>query len=132
MHPARIPVAYWRHRVQMAKAMLDADYATYWTRQGRDTTANIEFDLRGTKAFDVLLLQENIAVGQRVEKFLFEYNEAAEWKTVTGGGVQPLASNGYCVLIPLQPIKYGCAFCHQGAIQRWLLLACTKCRKGSR
>ena len=42
-------------------------------------------DLKEAKTFNVLLLQENIRIGQRVEKFVLEYWENNEWKKATEG-----------------------------------------------
>jgi alpha-L-fucosidase len=33
----------------------------------------------------VLSLQENIGIGQRVEKFVFEYKDGEEWKLIAEG-----------------------------------------------
>ena len=37
------------------------------------------------KTFNVLALQENIRLGQRVEKFVFEYWDNGTWKKTTEG-----------------------------------------------
>ncbi|HXB10025.1 MAG TPA: discoidin domain-containing protein, partial [Puia sp.] len=68
-------------------ALLDGKPATNWTTTGKDTTAAIEFALDGTKSFDVLLLQENIRIGQRVEKFALEsWDETGNsWRPVAEG-----------------------------------------------
>jgi alpha-L-fucosidase len=42
-------------------------------------------NLKGEKTFNVLLLQENISKGQRVEKFVLEYLENEQWKKATEG-----------------------------------------------
>ncbi len=81
------------------KALLDNDDATYWTTRGKDTTAIIEFDLKGNKTFDVLLLQENIRIGQRIEKFSLEYWDGQEWKAITGG-----TTVGYKRLLRFDPV----------------------------
>jgi alpha-L-fucosidase len=65
--------------------MLDGNDATHWTTAGQDTTATIDFTLTGARTFDVLLLQENIRGGQRVEKWALEYKDGNEWKTITQG-----------------------------------------------
>jgi len=62
------------------KKIVDNNYKTYWITNGRDTTATIEFDLKTSQTFDVLQLQENIAIGQRIEQFVFEYFNNNEWK----------------------------------------------------
>jgi len=66
-------------------AMLDDDYQTYFTTGGSDTSATITFTLKGAKTFDVLLLQENISIGQRVEKFMLEYWDGKAWAKATDG-----------------------------------------------
>lgn len=48
-------------------------------------TATIEFDLKKACRFNVLKLQENIRVGQRIEQFIFEYRENGEWKKAAAG-----------------------------------------------
>lgn len=67
-------------------ALTDNDPSTYFTTKGSDTTTTIEFDLAATGTFDVLLLQENITTGQRVESFVAEYlEENNEWKQMVSG-----------------------------------------------
>lgn len=48
-------------------------------------TYTIEFDMKGQKTFNVVMLQENIKRGQRVEKFSVEYLENGTWKPLTDG-----------------------------------------------
>ncbi|HET7117112.1 MAG TPA: alpha-L-fucosidase [Hanamia sp.] len=67
------------------QAMLDGNNKTYWTTQGNDTTATIEVDLKGTKTFNVFLLQEEIRIGQRIEKFELDYWDGNKWKIATEG-----------------------------------------------
>lgn len=45
----------------------------------------IEMDLKKAKTFNVLLLQENITVGQRVESFVLEFFDGKDWKKATEG-----------------------------------------------
>lgn len=66
-------------------ALLDDDDQTYFTTSGKDTSTTITFNLKGAKTFDVLLLQENISVGQRVEKFTLEYWDGKAWVKATEG-----------------------------------------------
>lgn len=42
-------------------------------------------DLNEEKTFNVLLLQENITIGQRVEKFVLEYWDNNQWIKATEG-----------------------------------------------
>ncbi len=67
------------------KKLLDGNDATHFTTTGADTTIMIAFTLKGPKIFDVLLLQENIRRGQRVEKFVLEYLREGAWKTAAEG-----------------------------------------------
>lgn len=66
-------------------ALFDGRDSTFWTTKKTDTTATLDFTLAGNKTFDVLLLQENIRVGQRVEKFIFECQDKDGWKTIAEG-----------------------------------------------
>lgn len=81
------------------KHILDQNYDTYWMARKKDTAAVIELNLKEMSIFDVLLLQENITVGQRIEKFVLEYREGNEWKTITSG-----TTVGYKRLIRFNPV----------------------------
>ena len=67
------------------KSVLDDDYQTYFTTKNKDTSAVLTFKLKNPETFDVLLLQENISVGQRVEKFVLEYWSDKQWKEAAAG-----------------------------------------------
>jgi alpha-L-fucosidase len=67
------------------KALLNGGIHNYWTTKGRDTTATIQVNLPKAQTFDVLLLQENITVGQRIEKFNLEYFDSKNWVQITDG-----------------------------------------------
>jgi alpha-L-fucosidase len=67
------------------KALLNGSTHNYWTTKGRDTTATIQMDMAKAQVFDVLLLQENIAIGQRIEKFTLEYSDGKNWVQITEG-----------------------------------------------
>lgn len=66
-------------------ALLDEDFKTSFTPSGKDTAAVIEFNLPQPQIFNVLMLQENIAAGQRIEKFELEYFIEGVWKKITEG-----------------------------------------------
>jgi alpha-L-fucosidase len=68
-----------------SNAVFDGNYDSYWTTRGKDTTATIECILKKRSSFNVLMLQENISVGQRIEKFQLEYWDGKEWKKATKG-----------------------------------------------
>ena len=82
-----------------AVALLDEKYSSHWTTKGGDTAATITFRLKEPKTFDVLLLQENIAVGQRIENFVLEYKEGGDWKKITEG-----TTVGYKRLLRFNPV----------------------------
>lgn len=85
---------------QKGTALLDANYTTYWTTPGRDTTATLSFTLPTPQVFDVLQLQENITVGQRIESFVLEYQSGAEWKTAATG-----TTVGYKRILKFAPVR---------------------------
>lgn len=67
------------------KYILDRNNATHFTTIGNDTATIIELQLKSPASFNVLQLQENIRMGQRVERFEFEYWDGIEWKIATNG-----------------------------------------------
>ena len=60
-------------------AILDADPATYWTTAEGVATARFDLDLPEARTFDRALLQENIRVGQRIERFTLERWDGTDW-----------------------------------------------------
>ena len=64
----------------------------------RDTMM-IELTLKGEKTFDVLSLQEDIRVGQRVEQFVFEVEDHGNWVRVASG-----TTIGYKRLLRFPPV----------------------------
>jgi alpha-L-fucosidase len=82
-----------------SRALLDGKNDTWWTTTGSDTTATITFALAGEKTFDVLSLQEEIRIGQRVEQFALEYDDHGQWKEIASG-----TTIGYKRLIHFPPV----------------------------
>jgi alpha-L-fucosidase len=65
-----------------------------------DTTMTIDLTLTGSKTFDVLLLQEDILLGQRVEKWVLEAAGGGnKWMAVTEG-----TTIGYKRLLRFAPV----------------------------
>lgn len=58
----------------------------------------IELKLKNKTIFNILLLLENITVGQRIEKFELEYWNGKEWKKATEG-----TTVGYKRLLQFDP-----------------------------
>ena len=81
------------------KLLMDGNNATHFTTKGQDTTTVIEFSLKGVKTFDVLQLQENIRIGQRIEDFNLEYWDRGNWKEILRG-----TTVGYKRIIRFAPV----------------------------
>jgi alpha-L-fucosidase len=62
-----------------AHSILDEDKGTYWTTAQGVESAALEFTLPEKRTFDVVMLRENIRVGQRVEEFSLEYWNGSDW-----------------------------------------------------
>jgi hypothetical protein len=60
----------------------------------------VEFQLKGKKTFDVLLLQENIRIGQRIEHFELDIWKDNQWKQITSG-----TTVGYKRLLRFEPVS---------------------------
>jgi alpha-L-fucosidase len=83
------------------KEIIDNNYSTYFTTNGADTTTTINISLPAESTFNVLSLQENITVGQRVEEFGLEYQgHDGKWIPVTSG-----TTIGYKRLLRFEPLK---------------------------
>lgn len=83
-----------------AKYILDGNNATHFTTKGNDTTTVIELQLKSATTFNVLQLQENIRMGQRVERFEIEYWGGKEWKIAASG-----TTIGYKRLLRFNTVK---------------------------
>ena len=57
---------------------------TYWTTPDGVTTGSLEFDLGRPMKFDRAMLQEQIAEGQRVERFELDALIDGKWKNISG------------------------------------------------
>ena len=81
-------------------ASLITNENVYWTTSDVLETATMEFILPSKKTFDVAMLQEEIRVGQRIEKFHLEYWNGKKWKTFING-----TTVGYKRLLRFEPVK---------------------------
>lgn len=61
------------------KNILDNDLNSYWIARENETQAAIELTLNKEYSFNCAKLQENILVGQRIEKFHLKYWNGVEW-----------------------------------------------------
>lgn len=67
-----------------AKA-LDGDPTTYWATDDDVTTASLEVDLGRPVRFNRSMVQEHLALGQRVQAYSIEAWDGAQWKEVVSG-----------------------------------------------
>lgn len=84
---------------EMKYAKLFGDHR-FWSGPDNTDTSSLEFDLKGEKTFDVMMLQEEITVGQRIEKFHIDYWNEGGWKKLTEG-----TTVGYKRLLRFKPVK---------------------------
>lgn len=82
-----------------AKATLDNNNKTYWTTKGGKEAGFIHISIEEPQIIDVLCLQENIRIGQRIEKFTLEYCDGGQWKVATRG-----TTVGYKRLLRFNPV----------------------------
>jgi alpha-L-fucosidase len=65
----------------------DGDLNTYWMPAAGQTNAQVEFDLGQPRTFNIVRIQENIALGERVQAYHVEVLTDDKWHTVTTGHV---------------------------------------------
>lgn len=80
--------------------LVDGKDDTHFTTTGSDTTATIEIRFKTAQNFNVLLLQENIRNGQRIEAFALDYWNGSDWQKAVDG-----TTVGYKRLLRLPAIK---------------------------
>lgn len=69
------------------KQLIDGDPASHWMPAAEQTTAQVELDLGQARTFNVARIQENIALGERVQRYHVEVLSDGKWRTVTSGRV---------------------------------------------
>lgn len=63
--------------------LIDDDFDTYWTVNNEVTSGSVTFTFKNPITFDRIVLQEYIALGQRVKSFTVEtQDESGAWKSV--------------------------------------------------
>ena len=81
------------------KTITDHQMTTFWTTKEEKEAGTINITLPQIQKVDVLCLQENICIGQRIEKFHLEYKEGELWK-IAGKGT----TVGYKRLVRFAPV----------------------------
>lgn len=64
---------------------MDGDKATYWAADDGVTAASLQVDLGAGTAFNRVMIQEHIALGQRVKAFVVEMWDGQAWKELGRG-----------------------------------------------
>jgi Alpha-L-fucosidase len=82
-----------------SSVLFDGKDNTVWATKPGDSTVVIDLKLSKSKKFDLLLLQENLRIGQRVENFVLEYKAGDEWKEAAKG-----TTIGYKRLLRFDPV----------------------------
>jgi len=82
---AQITASNSRGKTYGVSKILDANRNSYWATKDDVRTASIEIDLKATKTFDIISLQEYIPLGQRIEAYNIEIFENNSWKKVFDG-----------------------------------------------
>jgi len=63
----------------------DGDPATYWATSDQVTTGSLELRFSAATTFDRVVLQEHVALGQRVEEWRLEADVDGNWTVVAEG-----------------------------------------------
>ncbi len=64
---------------------LDDNPDTYWAVNDGQTSAWLEVDLGAPRKFNIAMMQEAIALGQRVESYQVQVREGDTWRTISKG-----------------------------------------------
>jgi alpha-L-fucosidase len=70
-----------------ASMAVDGKMDTYWAAAAGATTARLEFDLGGTRMFNVVSVQEPITLGERITQHRIEAKVNGAWTTIASGTV---------------------------------------------
>lgn len=74
-----------KHAVFAPDKCLDEDSDTYWATTDSVQQATLEIDFQKPVTFNRLLLQEYIALGQRIHEFTLEAEENGEYRQIVNG-----------------------------------------------
>ena len=65
--------------------VIDGDKNSYWTTDDDVLTASLEIDLGESTQFNRMMIQEYIALGQRIESFSIEVRDEENWNKISEG-----------------------------------------------
>ena len=79
---------------------MDGLFDSYWATDDDVTSAQIELDLQKEETINYIVLQEYIALGQRIKAFSVEAMEDGQWKEISKG-----TTIGYKRILKISPIS---------------------------
>ncbi|MFN8443961.1 MAG: alpha-L-fucosidase [Caldilineaceae bacterium] len=84
---AQVSATHWRGQDEQFAPdhLLDGDTTTYWTTDDAITSAQVELRFPQPITFNIIRLREFIALGQRVDEFLIEVDQAGQWQEYDRG-----------------------------------------------
>ena len=100
---SKVTASNTRSRRFGPKYVTDEDYTTYWATEDGVTRAELIFDFPQTTAFNRLLLQEYVPLGQNVEAFYLDYYFNGKWLPIEIN--EPTSTIGYKRLLRFQTVK---------------------------
>ncbi len=71
--------------IKRSSDLYDGQIETCWASKAAMDSSILELSLEGQKTFNVLMLQENIRAGQRIEKFSLDAWDGSMWRTIATG-----------------------------------------------
>lgn len=86
-----------------AKHVLSDEYTRYWATEDGVRQAELIFEFPQTTAFNRLMLQEYIPLGQNVESFCLDYYANGKWLPIETD--EPLTTIGYKRLVRFPTVK---------------------------
>ncbi|MEY8758931.1 alpha-L-fucosidase [Chryseobacterium tongliaoense] len=82
---AKITASNSRGKKYDVSRLVDSNKESYWATADDIHQASLEIDLKTAETFDIISLQEYIALGQRIEAYSVEVFENNAWKKVYDG-----------------------------------------------
>lgn len=70
-----------------AAQAIDNNLDTYWAAAPNSTSSTLELDFGATQTFNVVNIQEPIALGERVTKYHVDVEQSGQWQTLVRGTV---------------------------------------------
>lgn len=83
--PASVDSVFEDLAAYAASSAIDGRVDTFWAAAAGETTARLEVDLQGAATFDLISLQEPIALGERATEYHVEARVNGAWTTIAAG-----------------------------------------------